>query len=390
MPHTAVTFFRGLRFNRMEFAGAFGDIGTDIPLLIGVMLATGMDTASGFILFGVMQIFSGFVYRLPIPAQPLKAMAAIIIAQKLSAGVVSGGALAIGVIVLVLTLTGALSFIGRIVPLAVIRGMQLGLGIQLAMLALKQYLPSAGTAGFILAGAAFVVAVALFSSRKVPAALVVALLGAAYTIGVTMHWQTGMIAPVVSLPRLHLPGLAEIAAGFVLLALPQLPLSIGNSLLATRQLSTDLFPETPVAINSLGKTYAAMNIVNAFFGGIPTCHGSGGMAGHYAFGARTGGSVIMYGSLFVFSGLFFSSFFSSFIQAFPLPILGIVLLFEASMLVLCVRDVASVKSEFMITILVGLAACSLPYGFGIALVLGTVLSWLQKRHLITLVREATS
>ena len=72
-----------LAFTRHELAGAFGDLGTDLPLLVGVVLATGMDATTAFVVFGVLQILSGLVYRLPMPVQPLKAMAAIAIAGAL-------------------------------------------------------------------------------------------------------------------------------------------------------------------------------------------------------------------------------------------------------------------------------------------------------------------
>ena len=73
----------------------------------------------------------------------------------------------------------------------------------------------------------------------------------------------------------------------------------GNSILATRQIASDLFPARQITIRKLGLTYAAMNLLNPWFGGVPTCHGSGGMAGHYTFGARTGGSVIIYGLFYL-------------------------------------------------------------------------------------------
>ena len=97
----------------------------------------------------------------------------------------------------------------------------------------------------------------------------------------------------------------------MLLAIPQIPLSLGNSILATRQIAEDLFPEKHIGVRKLSLTYAVMNLVNPWFGGVPTCHGSGGLAGHYTFGARTGGSLIIYGSLFLILGLFFATGFET-------------------------------------------------------------------------------
>ncbi|MEB3104106.1 putative sulfate/molybdate transporter, partial [Paenibacillaceae bacterium T2] len=128
-----------IKFDRNEFAGAFGDIGTDLPLLIGMIVAAGLNSASALIMFGVMQIFTALRYRMPMPVQPLKAMAAIVITQKLSGNILYGGGLAVGILMLLLTLTGLIDWIARIVPKVVIRGMQLGLGLQLATLSLKEY-----------------------------------------------------------------------------------------------------------------------------------------------------------------------------------------------------------------------------------------------------------
>ena len=96
-----------------------------------------------------------------------------------------------------------------------------------------------------------------------------------------------------TLPRVHVPTPGDVITGFVVLALPQLPLSLGNSILATRQVAEDLFPEVNLNIRKIGLTYTAMNLVSPFFSGVPVCHGSGGFAGHYAFGGRTGGSVVL-------------------------------------------------------------------------------------------------
>jgi hypothetical protein len=178
---------------------------------------------------------------------------------------------------------------------------------------------------------------------------------------------------------MHVPQPADILTGFLVLALPQIPLSLGNSVLATRQLTEDLFPGRHLTIRRIGVTYALMNLVNPWFGGVPTCHGSGGMAGHFAFGGRTGGSVIIYGSLFLALGLFFGGGFDQIARAFPLPMLGVILLFEALALIWLVRDTAQSRAEFPITVLVGLLAAGLPYGYVIGLVVGTALVYLGER-----------
>lgn len=368
-----------LRFDRNEFAGAFGDLGTDLPLLIGVIAASGMDSAGVLIVFGLMQVFSGLWYRLPMPVQPLKAFAALVIAQKIPGRVIFGGGLAIGVSMFVLSVTGLIDALARLVPKPVVRGIQFGLALQLSTLALKEYVPADGLPGFALAAAAFLVTVVLLGNRRWPAALVVIGLGVGYALLFKLHLHTAQQAIGLRLPTWHLPAQADILTGALLLALPQIPLSLGNSILATRQVTLDYFPERALSVRQISFTYALMNLVAPFLGGFPVCHGSGGMVGHYAFGARTGGSVIIYGGLFLVLGLFFSQGFQTVVQIFPLPMLGVLLLFEALSLAALLRDISPQRPDLLLALLVGLLCAGLPFGYLVGLVVGTALYYAMQR-----------
>ena len=184
-----------------------------------------------------------------------------------------------------------------------------------------------------------------------------------------------------SLPQLSTPTLQDILTGFLVLALPQIPLSLGNSILATRQIVNDLFPDRAVGVRKISLTYSLMNLINPFFGGVPTCHGSGGIAGHYTFGARTGGSVVIEGSLYLCLGLFLSAGFREAILLFPKPILGVILMFEGLTLMRLVRDMTNSPADFTIVLLVGLMAVGLPYGYAIGLLIGTLVAYLAERRL---------
>jgi len=369
-----------LRFDRNELAGAFGDIGTDLPLIVGMILAAGLDSASVLILFGAMQVLTGLVYRLPMPVQPLKAMAAIVITGKLAGDVLYGGGLAVGVLMLLLTVTGLVVWLARIIPTVVVRGIQFGLGLQLATLALRQYLPADGARGYVLAGLAFLITVVLLGNRRFPAALFVIALGVIYAFGFTLDLSTVAGSFGFALPRLHVPAWSDILTGLVLLAIPQIPLSLGNSILATHQSAQDLFPDRSPGFRKISGTYSLMNLINPFLSGIPTCHGSGGLVGHYTFGARTGGSVVLYGSFYVILGVLFSSGFDRIIRVFPLPILGILLLFEGLGLMALIRRLDDPANELRVALLVGLLAAGLPYGYLIGLIAGPLLVALNRRR----------
>ncbi len=367
-----------LRFDRNELAGSFGDIGTDLPLIIGILLATGADSASVFVMFGLMQILTGLVYGVPMPMQPLKAMAVLVITQKLSAGVLNGAGLAIGVIMLALSASGALTWLAARIPRCVVRGIQFGLGLSLCTLALKNYLPADGRNGYLLAAVAFVLVLVLRQSRRFPAALFVIALGVVYALAFKLDLARVADGIGFALPKVHVPTWEQITTGLVVLALPQLPLSLANSVIATHQTLRDLFPERAVGVRRIGLTYGTVNVVSAFLGGLPVCHGCGGLAGHYAFGARTGGSVIIYGSLYVVIGLFFSAVSRQVVEVFPQPVLAVILAFEGLTLLLFIRDAATSARELFIALLVALCAAFLPQGYLIGLALGLVLAYREK------------
>ena len=381
---TPKTVWPSIRFDRNELAGAFGDIGTDLPLVVGVALAAHLDGTSVLTMFGLMQILTGLRYRIPMPVQPLKAMAAIVIAQKLGGPVLYGAGLAIGITMLLLSISGLIDWLARVVPKSVIRGIQFGLGLQLATLALKEYVQADGISGYWLAGMAFVLAVIFLGNRRYPAALFLVVIGFVYAFAFKLQVSSILEGVGFGLPKVHIPRWPDVLTGFLLLALPQIPLSLGNSILATRQIAEDLFPGRPLKVRQISLTYALMNLINPFFGGIPTCHGSGGIAGHYAFGARTGGSVVIEGALYVFIGLFFGRGFDAIVGVFPLPILGVILLFEGLALILLARGLSPSKGDLTIILLVGLIAVGLPYGYLIGMIVGVGLAYLVKRELITL------
>lgn len=364
-----------VRFDRNEVSGAFGDLGTSFPLIVGMIAAARLDATSVLVAFGLLQVLTGLVYRMPMPVQPLKAVAAIVIAQHISSNVLFGGGAAIGFLMLFLALSGLLDWLARVVPHVVVRGIQFGLGIQLTRIAVAEYVPSGGFPGYVLAAAAFAIVLLLLGNRKFPPAPIVLLLGAVFALTVGGAGASAFAAMGVHAPVLFVPTGNDLWQGFLLLAIPQIPLSLGNSVLATKRVAADLFPERePLAIKTIGMTYAGMNIVSAFIGGVPVCHGSGGMAGHYTFGARTGGSVIIAGVGLVTIGVLFGASFGEVALFFPKPMLGVLLLFEGVAMMLLLRDLTTDTRNFGLALFLGVVAAGLPYGYLVALVLGTVIA----------------
>ena len=369
-----------VRFDRNEVSGAFGDLGTSLPLIVGMIAAAKLDATSVLVAFGVLQIATGLIYRMPMPVQPLKAVAAIVIAQQVSAGVLFGGGAAIGFLMLLLALTGLLDWLATTVPHVVVRGIQAGLGIQLTRIAVADYVPSLGAWGYVLAALALTIVLLLLGNRRFPPAPIVLAIGALFALTVGGAGAGAFAAIGVHAPVVHVPAAADVWQGFLLLALPQIPLSLGNSVLATKRVAADLFPgREPLAIRRIGLTYAGMNIVSAFVGGVPVCHGSGGMAGHYTFGARTGGSVVIAGAALLTIGVLFGSSFGEIAQLFPKPMLGVLLLFEGVAMLTLLRDLTAAPRDLGLALFLGVIAAGLPYGYLVALVLGTLLAQTKLR-----------
>lgn len=370
-----------VRFNRRELSGAFGDIGTDFPLILGILRVVALNPATVFIVFGSLQIFTGIVYGIPMAVQPLKAMAVIVITQKLPAETLLGAGLGIGVSMLILAGTGVLNWLVRIVPHAVLRGIQLGLGLQLAKIALTDYVGSEKTIGYLLAAFASVLIYALRNNPRFPVTVVILLGGIVW--GLLAHRLTGE-SPFVSekLPAggPGIPSMANIMAGFWALVIPQLPLSLANSVLATERLANDLFPEKKISVRKIGITYGLMNVFAAIMGGIPVCHGCGGMAGMHFFGGRTGGAPVIYGLFYVLIGTLFAGALGSVVNLFPLPLLGSILLFEAVALMLQTADIVSHRPSFFLCLLCAVVSAYLPNGYVVALVAGTLLYWVLDRR----------
>lgn len=375
-----------IRFDRNELAGSFGDVGTDLPLIVGIILASGLDAAGVFIIFGLLQIATGAIYGLPMPMQPLKVMAVLVITQKIAGSVLLGAGLAIGATMLLLTLTGTLGVLVKVIPRCVVRGVQFGLGLSLSSLALKTYIPSMGATGYAVAAGGVVLMLALWGNRRVPPGLLVIAIGVVYALATGLRVDTILEGVGFALPSFQSPSMEDILTGFVVLAIPQIPLSLSNSVIATEQTIRDLFPERRIGVRTIGVTYSLVNLVAPFLGGIPVCHGCGGLAGHYTFGARTGGSVVLYGTFYLVVGVFLSGPLHEVLKVFPQPILGVVLLFEALTLLALVRDQAPAPRDLSIALLVGVVAFAVPQGYVVGLLLGTIVYYGFRRF----GREASS
>ena len=292
-----------------------GDFGTLFPLAIGYIAINGLDPAGLFIMLGLTNIALGLIYRLPMPLQPKKVIAVAAIAQEWSPTMIYASGFGLGLTWFLLVVTGLLRKIIAITPVFIVRGIQLALGIMLGWQAVKLMAPAP-----LLGLLAVVIVVVLRENRYAPAAIVLVALG----VGI-MAWRGDLREGIrfgLSLPPLTLPRPADIWQTMLLAGVAQIPLSITNAVIATAALIRDYYPEKAVSERKLMLNMGVMNVAASFFGGMPMCHGAGGLAGQYYFGARTGGTPILEGLIEVAIGLFLSRSIADILAVFPMALVG--------------------------------------------------------------------
>jgi SulP family sulfate permease len=123
---------------------------------------------------------------------------------------------------------------------------------------------------------------------------------------------------------------------------------------------------------------ALANFGTALMGGMPLCHGAGGLAAHYRFGARTAGSNLYIGAAFVLLALLLGPGALSVAGLIPLSMLGALLIFAGAQLALTIRDLEQKEELFVALLMLVITLLSnLAWGFGIGLALAWGMSWLN-------------
>jgi MFS superfamily sulfate permease-like transporter len=368
------------RFDRMEWAGAFGDLGTLIPFVLAYVTVMGLDPLGVLLGFGVCMVASGLWYRTPFPVQPMKALGVVATTQAAQTATVTpqavyGAGLVTGVLWLVLGLTGATRWVTNLVSRPVVVGIVLGLGLGFMVEGIKLM-----AVGWLLSAAVLLLALLLLSSRRVPAMFVLLFGGAALAVvrDPTLLEAFRSIKFEARLPSFALAGISwsDFVIGIVFLAIPQVPLTLGNAMIAIVDENNRLFPHRPVSERSVSISTGLMNLFGAGVGGVPMCHGAGGMAGHVRFGARTGGAVIILGAMLILLGLFFSGSVQTIIGVIPREILGVILFLTGAQLALGSCDFSKDKGERFVTIIT--AGLSM-WNIGLAFVIGLSVFHLLKR-----------
>jgi MFS superfamily sulfate permease-like transporter len=368
----------GNDYNRMEFAGAFGDLGTLIPFVVGYITLNKMDPLGVLVAFGIFKIYVGLYFRTPVPIQPMKAIGGMAIAHAgaITHGMIWASGIFTGIFWLLMGLTGAITWIEKITTKPVVRGIMLGLGLSFIVEGLRMMREEP-----LFAIGGVIIILFLLANKCFPAML--ALL--AFGIVLSFLQKPELLRELSQISirfRFPEPTFARMSwndflVGCIILGLPQAPLTLGNAIIGTVAENNQHFPDRKVTAKTISIDHGVMNLVSTFIGGIPLCHGAGGMAGHIRFGARTGGALVILGVMVLFTGLFLSDSVSLLLQVFPRSILGVILFFAGVELALVVRDVR-LKRENLFVLLV--TAGTAMWNMGVAYLAGLLLYYgIQRR-----------
>lgn len=343
-------------FSLSEAAGAAGDFGVLLPLALGYMVACNVEPSGLLVALGLSNIFTGLAYRLPVAVEPMKVIAAVAISQSWSPALVRASGMAMGLVWIFLFITKAMRFVARATPASVITGIQISLGMMLAWQAAKMILPQwpAGLASLALA-------LALRNNRHLPGPIALLALGLGLTV-LQGRWPEMQIS--LTWPRIYPIQPEAIWQSMLQAGLSQIPITIANAVIATAALIESYWPDKRSEGAKLPLSTGIMNLIAPFLGGMPMCHGAGGLAAKYYFGARTGGANIIEGLLEILAGLFLATSIVRILSVFPLAVMGAMLFLVGLELIKFVRDVLP-GSEMIPTIAVIAVslAVNIAYGF---------------------------
>jgi hypothetical protein len=372
----------GNEYNRMELAGAFGDLGTFIPFVAAYITLNKMDPLGILVSFGIFKIFVGQYFKTPFPVQPMKAIGGMAIAhpETITHGMIWGSGIFTAIFWLVMGLTGAVSWLHKITAKPIIRGIMLGLGLSFVVEGIGMMKGQPVIAIIALAGTFF-----LLSKEKIPTMLILL----AFGVGAALMMNPGLWQEIAQISfRFRIPDIyigkitwQELIAGTLVLGLPQAPLTLGNAIIGTAEENNELFPDRPAKVKTIAVDHGIMNIFSAAIGGVPLCHGAGGMAGHVRFGARTGGALVILGIMILFLGLFFSDSVATIFKFFPPSILGVILFFTGLELASLVRDIGSKRADvYIMLVTAGFAM----WNMGVAYLVGLALYYGVKKEILKL------
>ena len=360
-----------------DVSGALADLGILVPLTAALVVVNGLDVGSVLLLAGLLVVSAGLVFRIPFPVQPLKALTALAVAQRLGPDVIHAADLEIGIVLMLMSLTGLATLMSKLFTKPVVRALQFGVGWLLVVTAVKLVVnppavfvnsPSSRT-GLLLAAATVVVVVIAAWRRWYLLSIALVVAGVIVTLLVE---QPSFGGPSIDLPTFSIPPWSVFGTAFVLLVIPQIPLTYGNAVVGVSDLAREQFGERARRVSParVALVCGLGNVASATFGGMPMCHGSSGLSAHVRMGAQTWKMNAMLGGTLITLGVFFSDQVLEMFGLLPVWVLGGFLAYAGIRHAMLVLDLEPIQIALAIAAAaVGIWTSNLAYTTAIALVI---------------------
>ncbi|MDO8747308.1 MAG: putative sulfate/molybdate transporter [Thermodesulfovibrionales bacterium] len=342
-----------------DISGAFGDIGVLFPIAIALIAKNGFNPTALFLMAGLFYITSAYYFKITMPVQPLKAMAAIAISTGLSVEVINAAGIVMGVILILISVTGLSMKLGQLFPVSVIRGIQLGLGMML----IKTSTSLMNADMFVVLLSGVILMVSVFITKKIPPLIPIIILGIILSLKGIQSAAMGPVALTLGLPSFN-----NLWTGFIILVLPQIALTFGNAIVATEATGRMLYGDRAGRLNlrNIPMSMGLANIASGIIGGAPMCHGCGGLTAHCKFGATSEKAGYIIGTTLIVLAVLFGSSSLAIIAAFPKGILGVLLCYVGIQHSLFIKDILHEKQAIFIALTVavlGFITNNLTIGF---------------------------
>jgi SulP family sulfate permease len=277
-----------------EGAGAFSDGAILFPILFLLISRCGFSAPVLWLSTGWIYIAVGLYFRVPMPVQPLKSLAITAVALGATQLEVRWGSAGLGASCLLFSYLG-FQRVAQRVPQSLVHGIQLALGVLLIGQAYQMGIQNGwGLNSFLEVSALGIFA--LLAPNSIPVLGILAV--TALVSGIVN--QDALVPEVLRGAQQAGPRLSVIAA----LVLPQIPLTLANSVMGTYDVSQRYFGAQAkrVTPQALLRSIGFGNGITAIFGGIPFCHGAGGMTAHYRGGARSSRANFLIGGFLLVVG----------------------------------------------------------------------------------------
>ena len=317
-----------------EISGSLGDLGTFLPIVIALSEGDQISLSTTLIFTGIYNILTGAFFGIPLPVQPMKAIAAIAILRSLTAGQTAAAGLFVAACILLFSVSRLLEWFTKVIPIPVVKGIQVGAGLSLVIAAGSKATSSLSWTkpnwadNYIWLIVAFLALLLVDLHPKIPYALLVTCIGIIFALVLVANSSSHHLPALRHWhPYTLIPHGADWKIGILDAGVGQLPLTTLNSIIAVTHLAADLLPEvaTP-SVTSIGISVAAMNLFGCWFGAMPVCHGSGGLAAQYRFGARSGASIIFLGILKLLVGLILGESLTDLLHKSPTALLTVMII----------------------------------------------------------------